>query len=138
MNAVLVVTGVAFSLCGLAIVFAQLARGDIGFGQLRGESAETRRAVRRAIRNGQADDARVDRLVRQFIRVTPRVRWAKYFFGAMLALSIVQLVVGAHTTGEVISHLAQACLWVSLIVLSIVNQRRLDSYRGLNDQFLLD
>ncbi len=112
----------------------QLTRGDLGFGQLRGLSPETRRAVRRAIRDGGTDDAEVDHLARQTIRLTPRIRWAKYFFGAMLAQSIVQLAVGPHTAGEMVLRSAQAGLWTSLAVLSIVNQRRLDGYRGLKDR----
>jgi hypothetical protein len=134
MSTVLVVVGVVLILCGvLAIAVGWSARGNRGFGRLRGESPETRRAVWRAIRDGETDDARVDRLARQVIRATPRVRWAKAFFGMMVALSIVQLVVGPHTTGEIILHLAQAGIWASLTAVSIVNQRRYDSYRGLID-----
>ena len=135
-NTALVVTGAALVLCGLAIVVVQVRRGDKGFGPLRDESPETRRAVWRAIRNGETDDAAVDRLARQTIRVTPRLRWARYFFGAMLALSVVRLIIGPHTTGEVTAHVAQAGLWSTLVALDIINQRRLDRYRGLTGKSL--
>ena len=138
MNIVLVVAGVVLVLCGLALVLVQLVRGDIGFMRLRGESPETRRAVRRAIRNGETDDARVDQLARRAIRATPGVRWARYFFAAMVVFSIVRLVTGSHQISQIAVQLSYAALWTGLIVLNIVNQRRFDRYRGLNDKPLAD
>lgn len=134
----LTLVGVAIVLCGLVVVLVQLMRGDIGIGRLGGESPETRRAVRRAIRDGGTDDAGIDLLARRAIQATPSVRWAKYFFGVMLALSIARLIFGSHQVSQIALQVSQAALWTGLIVLSIVNQRRSDSYRGLTDDPLAD
>ena len=138
MSTAFVVAGVAIVLSGLILVFVQLVRGDIGFAQLRGESAETRRAVRRAIRDGETGDARIDQLARRAIQSTPVVRWAKYFFGAMLVVSIVRLIIGSHRISQIAVQVSQAALWAGLIALHIVNQRRSSRYRGLNDDPLTD
>jgi hypothetical protein len=98
---------------------------------LRGESRETQRAVRRAIREGCTDDPRVDLLARKTIGSLPRLRWAKYFFAALLVLSAALLIEHIHETGQVILRSAECALWIGAIALSIVNQRRHDGYRGL-------
>ncbi|WP_203834272.1 hypothetical protein [Winogradskya humida] len=131
LSTVLVLAGVVFIVCGLGVVVVQLRRGDTGFGLLRGESVETRRAVRRAIRDGETDDARVDELARQTFRMIPRLRWARYFFAGMFVLSIILLAVGDHTAGDTVLRVSQALLWAGLIVLDGVNRRRRDNYRGL-------
>ncbi|BAL88202.1 hypothetical protein AMIS_29820 [Actinoplanes missouriensis 431] len=131
MSSVLVLAGVVFILCGLGFMIVQLRRGDIGIGVLRGESEETRRAVRRAIRDGYADDARVDHLARRALEAAVRPRWARYFFAAMLLLSIVLLAVGSHTVTDIAVRIGHVLLWSGLIALTVVNRRRLDDYRGL-------
>lgn len=132
MSTGVVVVVIVFALCGVTAAVVQLVRGDTGLRSLRDESPETRRAVRRAIRDGRTDDARVDQLARWTIQKTPRVRWAKFLFGGLLVLSILQLIFSSHTAGQIVLHSAQAALWTVMIVLGIVNQRRLDGYRGLD------
>lgn len=134
MNIALVLAGVALVLSGLVVLVRRLTKGDIGLGQLRNESPETRRAVRRAIRDGATDDARIDRLTRQVIRATPSVRWTKYLFGILVVLPLGRLVFGSPTTSDVILLLSQAALWTLAIVVTIVNERRVDRYRGLIDK----
>jgi hypothetical protein len=131
MSTILVLAGGALVLCGLAVVIVQLRRSDTGLGLLRGESAETRRAVRRAIRDGETDDARVDQLARRVLQVTSRRRWGRYLFATMLALSILLLAVGPHTVTDIAVRASHVLLWSGLIVLNVVNQRRSDNYRGL-------
>ena len=116
---------------GLILVVVQLIRGDHGLGWLKGESRETRRAVRRAIRDGGTDDPGIDRLARRVIRSAPRVGWAKYFFGVMLVMSVYLLVRRSDETLEVVQRVLQSALWTGLIVLIVVNERRLNAYRGL-------
>ena len=131
LSTILLLAGGALILCGLAVVIVQLRRGDTGIGLSRGESAETRRAVRRAIRDGETDDARVDQLARRALQVTSRPRWARYLFATMLALSIFLLAVGSHRVTDIAVRASQVLLWSGLILLNVVNQRRLDNYRGL-------
>jgi hypothetical protein len=131
LSAIFVLAGVALILCGLAVVIVQLRRGDTGIGLLRGESTKTRRAVRRAIRDGDTDDARVDQLARRTLQATSRARWGRYLFATMLALSILLLAVGSHTVTDIALRASQVLLWSGLIVLNVVNQRRFDNYRGL-------
>jgi hypothetical protein len=128
---VLVVAGAVLILCGLAVVIIEVRRGEPGFGQLRGESAETRREVRRAIREGGTDDPRIDQLARRALRATSKVRRARYFFMALLAFSILLLIVGPDTPAQILLRSSHVALWTSAIGLSVVNQRRLDNYRGL-------
>ena len=113
------------------MVVLQVVRGDHGLRRMQGESRDTRRAVRRAIRDGHTDDLRIDQLAREVIRLTPRIRWAKYFFGSMLALSIALLFSSLNEPIQVIRHVSESALWIGFIVLNIVNERRLDGYRGL-------
>lgn len=134
MNVLLVVAGVALVLGGLVFVIVRLRRGDIGFGQLRNESPETRRAVQRAIRDGEAEDARVDQLARRVIRAAPNVRGLKYLFGTLVVLSIARLIFDSHTTSDFALHSSQAALWAGAIVADVVAQRRRDGYRGLADK----
>ncbi|MCO8271341.1 hypothetical protein M1L60_12125 [Actinoplanes sp. TRM 88003] len=126
-------SGVSLILIGLVVAVVQLRRGDIGFGQLPGEDRETRRAVRRAIRDGHTDDARIDQLARRILRSTPRVHWAPYFFATMLVLSIAVLIGVAFTGGKVALPASQILLWAALIALDAVNKRRAANYRGLGD-----
>ena len=121
----------AFVVCALVGLMVQLHRGDTAFGTMRGRSPETRRAVRRAIREGETGDADVDRLARRAMKGTATARWTTYLFGALLALSVLLLVVGPHTPGQLALRSAHALLWAGLIALNVVNRRRLDSYRGL-------
>jgi hypothetical protein len=131
MGAVLVWAGVSLILLGSALAVVQLRRGDVGLRPLRGQSAETRRAVRRAIRDGHTDDAEVDRLARQALRGTPRLRGARYFFAVMMALSIVLLAIGPYRATIVALRGSETLLWAVFIALNVVNQRRYDNYRGL-------
>lgn len=133
MGNLLLVAGVTLVLVGIGVVVVQLVRGDHGLRPMLNEDRETRRAVRRAIRVGHTDDPGIDRLARQVIRATPRHRWAKYFFGLMLILAIGLLVTSLDDIGQIIRHASQAALWVGFIVLNMVNERRLDGYRGLPD-----
>ena len=131
MSVVLVVVGGAIVVAGIAGVVVQLIRGDHGLKRMRGESRETRRAVRRAIRDGHTDNPRIDELAREVIRSSPRLRWAKYFFGLMLMLSVGLLMTDLVEMSQVVRHGLESTLWIGLIVLSIINERRLNGYRGL-------
>jgi hypothetical protein len=134
----LVSAGVLFVLFGVIVVVVELRRGDSLFGLLRSESAETRRAVRQAMRDGETDDPHVDHLARRVLRAASRQRWARYFFGGMLALSVLLLAVGPYSVSNILLRSAQILLWSGLIALNVINQRRHDNYRGLRSAVQLD
>ncbi|MFI5931786.1 hypothetical protein [Actinoplanes sp. NPDC051494] len=122
---VFIVVGVLLVLAGLAVIVVR----TVGAGSpLRGQGRETNRAVRRAIRAGGTDDPEIDRLAREVIRLTPRLRWGKYFYAGMLVLSLGLLVIDHDSTGDIVRHAGTSVLWVGLIVLTVVHERRLDNY----------
>ncbi len=123
--------GIALVLCGVVLVVVQVRRGAVGLSPVRGVSAETRRAVARAIRVGETDDPEVDRLARRTLRSENAFRWSIYFYGTMLAVSVYLLIVGPHTPDRVLQQSALVLLWTGLTARDVVNRRRLNRYRGL-------
>ncbi|GIF38635.1 hypothetical protein [Actinoplanes xinjiangensis] len=131
LSTVLVLAGIALILCGVGVTIMQLRPGETGIGLLRGGNAETRRAVRRAIREGETEDPGVDRLARAALQAMVPPRWARYLFATMLALAVLLLATGSHTVTDIAVRTSQVLLWSGLLVLNVVNQRRFDNYRGL-------
>ncbi|MET0425347.1 MAG: hypothetical protein ABW046_15795 [Actinoplanes sp.] len=138
LGAALAYAGLAFIVVGIVVMTVQIRRGETGFRQMRGESAETRRAVRRAILDGGTDDPEIDRLARRAFRGMSTERWAQYLFRTLLALSVLLLVIGPHTATRIALQLAHILLWTGAIVLNRVNRRRLDNYRGLRPRQTAD
>jgi hypothetical protein len=132
LGTVLAFAGLALIVCGLVVLTVEVRRGETGFGQLRGESRETRRAVRRAILDGGTDDPDVDRLARRALGRAPNGRGMLYLFGTLLVIALLLLLfVGPYTPGRIALRCCQVLLWSGAIALNLVNRRRLLNYRGL-------
>jgi hypothetical protein len=92
---------------------------------------ETRKAVQHALRVGHTDDPRIDQQTRDLIARSPRMRWAPYLY-AVLALLSLLLLISASGTWQYVRHAATMALWIGLAAMSVVQRRRLESYRGLD------
>ncbi|MFI6762534.1 hypothetical protein ACIBF5_25710 [Micromonospora sp. NPDC050417] len=96
-----------------------------------GADAETRRAVRRAIRTGNTDDPRIDLLTRDLIAHSPREAAVPYLLGGLALIALLLLVLSDWDTEDIVRGLLTAPCLVVAAFLVRVRQRRLRDYRGL-------
>lgn len=120
--------GVGAAFGGLMIVlnFAMVRRGIVPI--VPGDDAATRKAVRRAVRDGHADDRRIDALARDFVGRSPRVPWLPYLYLALVALAVLRLIGGAHQTRDIVVQSTLAVIWLVCAAGARRQQRRLTTY----------
>jgi len=124
-----VLAGVGLMVLGLVLLAVQLRR-RVSRSPLRGADRETRHAVRRAIRTGEADDPRIAALTREVALSWPRVRWAPWGFGLLLAFEVFLVVV--HIVDRDADGWLNVAVIAYLVFLWVVyqrHQRRLDRFR---------
>jgi len=124
-----VLTGLALVVIG-AVVLAVRVRQQTANAVWRAVDPQKRRAVRRALRTGEADDPEVAEAARAFATATPRQRWAPWLYAglaAMQALVLTQRIIDRE--GRAWFSAALLVLFVVMIVVHLWWQRKLDRFR---------
>ncbi|RKR87525.1 hypothetical protein BDK92_1804 [Micromonospora pisi] len=97
-----------------------------------GADAQTRRAVRQAIRTGNTDDPRIDLLARDLIAHSPRETAVPYLLGALALVALLLLAFSDWDTEDIVRGLVTAPCLVVAAFLVRRRQHRLRNYRGLH------
>ncbi|MGI5212410.1 hypothetical protein [Plantactinospora sp. CA-290183] len=129
---VLIGGGAGLLIAGLLVLAWQFGRRRIDPPLVEGSDPATRRAVRRALRDGHTDDPRVDELAHDLIARNLPAGWVPLFCAGLAVLSLMMLLLGDRDPGDIARTVVTVPLAGIAGYQSWRQRRRMQDYRGLS------